>query len=99
MCCGSESQGGAEINAEFKGVHNGQLSAVFSKGAAKSETHIGTLEPASTCAAFPGKEVLLYTDDMVNDSSPIALSDEGISGTIEVETTKASSERVERGTP
>ena len=37
-------------------------------------------------------------DDMVNDSSPITLYDEGLSGTIEVETTKASSERVERGT-
>ena len=99
MCCGSESQGGAEVDAGSKGVHNGQVSAVSSKGAAKSETHIGTLEPASTCALFPGKEVLLYTDDMVNDSSPIALFDEGLSGTIEVETTKASSERVERGTP
>ena len=83
----------------FKGVHNGQVSAVPSNGAAKSETHIDTLEPASTCAAFPGKEVLLYTDDMVNDSFPITLSEENLSGTIEVETTKGSSERVERGTP
>ena len=33
---------------------------------------------------------------MVNDSSPITLSNEGMSGTIEVETTKASSERVDR---
>ena len=81
-----------------KGVHNGQISAVSSNGAEKSETHIDTLEPASTCAPFPGKKVLPYTDDMVNDSSPITLSDEGLSGTIEVETTKASSERVERGT-
>ena len=81
-----------------KGVHNGQFSAVSSNGAQKSETHIDTLEPASTCAPFPRKKVLPYTDDMVNDSSRITLSDECLSGTIEVETTKASSERVERGT-
>ena len=82
-----------------KGVHNGQVPAVSSNGAEKSETHIDTLEPASTGAPFPGKKVLPYTDDVVNDSSPITLSDEGFSGTIEVETTKASSERVHRGTP
>ena len=82
-----------------KGVHNGQVPAVSSNGAEKSETHIDTLEPASTGASFPGKKVLPYTDDVVNDSSPITLSDEGFSGTIEVETTKASSERVDRGTP
>ena len=35
----------------------------------------------------------------MNDSSPITLSDEGLSGTIEVEATKASSETVDRGTP
>ena len=35
----------------------------------------------------------------MHDSSPITLSNEGLSGTTEVETTKASSERVERGTP
>ena len=81
-----------------KGVLNGQVSAVSSNGAEKSETHIDTLEPTSTCAPFPGKKVLPYKDDMVNDSSFITLSDEGLSGTIEVETTKASSERVERGT-
>ena len=82
-----------------KGVHNGQVPAVSSNGAEKSEIHIDTLEPASTGAPFPGKKVLPYTDDVVNDSSPITLSDEGFSGTIEVETTKASSERVDRGTP
>ena len=82
-----------------KGVHNGQVPAVSSNGAEKLETHIDTLEPASTGASFPGKKVLPYTDDVVNDSSPITLSDEGFSGTIEVETTKASSERVDRGTP
>ena len=82
-----------------KGVHNGQISAVSSNGAEKSETHIDTLEPAPTGAPFPGKEVLPYTDDVVSDSYPITLSNEGLSGTNEVETTKASSERVERGTP
>ena len=82
-----------------KGIHNGQVSAVSSNGAEKSETCIDTLELASTGAPFLGKKVLPYTDDVVNDSSPITLSDEGFSGTIEVETTKASSERVDRGTP
>ena len=82
-----------------KGVHNGQVSAVSSNGAEKSETYIDTLEPASTGAPFPGKKVRPYTDDVVNDSSPITLSDEGLSDTIEVETTKASSKRVDRGTP
>ena len=48
---------------------------------------------------FPGKKVLPYPDDMVNDYSPITLSNEGLSGTNKVETTKASSERVDRGTP
>ena len=82
-----------------KCVHNGQVSAVYSNGAEKSETHIDTLEPASTGAPFPGKKVLPYTDDLVSDSSPITLSNEGLNGTNEVETTKASSERVDRGTP
>ena len=77
----------------------GSLRAVSSNGAEKSETHIDTLKPASTGAPFPGKKVLPYTGDVVNDSSPITVSDEGFSGTIEVETTKASSERVHRGTP
>ena len=40
-----------------------------------------------------------YTDEVVNDSSLITLSNEGSSGTTEMETTKASSERVDRGTP
>ena len=39
-----------------KGVHNGQVSAVSSNGAEKSETHIDTLKPASTGASFPGKK-------------------------------------------
>ena len=82
-----------------KGVHNGQISAVSSNGAEKSETRIDTLKPAATAAPFPGKKVLPYTDDVVNDSSPITISDKGLSGTIEVELTKASSERVDRGTP
>ena len=82
-----------------KGVHNGQVSAVSSNGAEKSEACIDNLEPASTGALFPGKKVLPYADDVVNDSSPITLSDDDLSGTIEVETTKASSERVDRGTP
>ena len=38
-----------------KSVHNGQVSTVYSNGAEKLETHIGTLEPASTGAPFPGK--------------------------------------------
>ena len=98
FCVVDLSLKGAKVDVGSKGAHNGQISAVSSNGAEKSETHIDTLEPASTCAPFPGKKVLPYTDDMVNDSSPITLSDEGLSGTIEVETTKASSERVERGT-
>ena len=81
MCCGSESQGGAEVDVGSKGIHNGQVSAVSSNGAEKSETCIDTLELASTGAPFPGKKVLPYTDDVVNDSSPITLSDEGLSGT------------------
>ena len=43
-----------------KGVHNGQVSAVSSNGAEKSETRIDTLKPASTAAPFPGKMVLPY---------------------------------------
>ena len=82
-----------------KGVHNRQVSAVSSNGAEKSETHIDTLEPASTGAPFPGKMVLLYTDNVVNDPSPITLSNEGLSATTDVEKTKASSERVGRRTP
>ena len=72
-----------------KGVHNGQVFAVSSNGAEKSETRIDTLEPASTGAPFPGKKVLPYIDDVVNDLSPITLSDESLSGTVEVEMTKA----------
>ena len=82
-----------------KCVHNGQVSAVYSNGAEKSETHIDTLEPASTGAPFPGKKVLTYTNNVVNDSFPITLSNEGLDGTNEVETTKALSKRVDRGTP
>ena len=65
-----------------KGIHNGQVSAVSSNGAEKSETCIDTLELTSTGAPFPGKKVLSYTDDVVNDSCPIILSDKGLSGTI-----------------
>ena len=50
-----------------KGVHNGQVSALSLNGAEKSETHIDTLQPASIGAPFPGKKVLPYTDDVVND--------------------------------
>ena len=99
LCCGSESQGGAEVDVGSKGVHNGQVSAVSSNGAEKSETHIDTLEPASTGASFPGKKILPYTDDVVNDFSPITLSNEGFSGTTKVQMTNAASERVDRGTP
>ena len=79
------------MNARSKGVHDGHASAVSSNDAEKSETYIDTLEPASTGGP--------YTDDVVNDSSPITLSNEGLTGTRELETTKASSERVDRGTP
>ena len=82
-----------------KGVHNGQVSAVFSNGAAKSETHINILEPSFTGAPFPGKKVCPYADNAVNNSSPVTISNEGLSNTSEMETTKASSERVDRGTP
>ena len=82
-----------------KGVHNGQVSAFSLNGTEKSETHIETLKSASTGAPFPGKKVLPYTDDVVNHSFTITLSNEGLSGTTEVQTTKASSERVDRGTP
>ena len=82
-----------------KGVHNEQVSAVSSNGAEKSETCIDIPEKASTGAPVPVKKILPYTDDVVNDSSHITLSDERLSGTIEDETTKASSERVEIGTP
>ena len=64
-----------------KSIHNGQASAVSSNGAEKSETCIDILELASAGALFPGKKVLPYTDDVVNDSSAITLSDEGLSGT------------------
>ena len=70
MCCGSESQGGAELDVGSKGVHNRQASAVSSNGAEKLEAHIDTVEPASTGAPFPGKKIFPYTDDVVNDSSP-----------------------------
>ena len=63
-----------------EGVHKGRVSAVSGNGAAKSGTHIDTLEPASTGAPFPGEKVLSYTDDVVNNSSPITLSNEGLSG-------------------
>ena len=99
MCFGSESQGGAEVDIGSMGVHNWQVSAVSSNSGEKSETHIDTPEPASSCAVFPGKKVLLDTDDVVNDSSTIAISNEDLSGTKKMETTKDSSERVGRGTP
>ena len=82
-----------------KCVHNGQISAVYSNDAEKSETYIDTLEAASTGAPFPGKKVLPQTDDVLNGPSTITLSNEGLDGTKEVETTKASSERVDSGTP
>ena len=99
FCVVDLSLKGAKVDVGSKCVHNGQISAVSSNGAEKSETRIDTLKPAATAAPFPGKMVLPYTDDVVNDSSPITISDKGLSGTIEVERTKASSERVDRGTP
>ena len=47
-----------------KGIHNGQVSAVSSNGAEKSETCIDTLELASTGASFSRKKVLPYTEDV-----------------------------------
>ena len=97
LCCGSESQGGAKVDAGSEGVQNEQVSAVSSNGAEKSKTCIDILEPVSIGASLPGEKVLPYTeDDVVNDSSPIILSNEGLSGKREVETTKASSKRVDR---
>ena len=89
----------ADLDVGSKGVHKGQISAISSYGAEKSETHIDTLEPASTGASFPGKKILPYTDDVMNDFSPITLSNEGFSGTTKVQMTNAASERVDRGTP
>ena len=51
-----------------KCFHNGQVSTAYSNDAEKSETNIGTLEPASTGVPFPGKKVLPYKDNVVNDS-------------------------------
>ena len=82
-----------------KGVHNGQVSAASSNGAEKSETHIDILEPSSTGAPFPGKKVRTYPDNVVNNSSLVTISNEGLSDTNEMETTKASSERVDREIP
>ena len=49
---------------------------------------------------FVRGKVLPYRDDVVNDPLPhITLSNESLSDTTEVETTKASSERVDRGIP
>ena len=82
------------MDAGSKCIHNGQVSAVYSNGAEKSGIHIDTLEPASTGTSFPRKKVLPYTNDVVNDSSPITLSNEGLDGTNEVETTHSTMERL-----
>ena len=82
-----------------KGVYNEQVSAFSLNGTEKSATHNETLKPASTGAPFFGKKVLSYTDDVVNHSFPITISNEDVSDTTKVETTKTSSERVDRGTP
>ena len=90
-------QGGGEVDVRSEGVQNEQVSCVSANAAEKLETRIETLELASTGAPLPRKTVLAYTeDDMVNDSSPIALSDKYLSSTERVETTKALSERVDR---
>ena len=94
------SQGGAEVDVGSEGVHKQQVFAVSANAAEKSEARIDTLEPASTGAPLPEKRILVYTDDgMVNDSSTIALFDEGLNGTTKVEATKASSKTVDRGPP
>ena len=99
LCCGSESQGGAEVDVGSKCVPNGQVSAVYSNDTEKSETHLTPWNQLLQLLPLLEKKVLPYTDDVMNDSSPITLSNEGLDGTNEVETIKASSERVDRGTP
>ena len=99
FCFADKSHRGTEVNVRSEGVHNEQVSAVSANGAEKAETRIGTLKAAFTGAPLPRKNVLPYTDDVVNDSSPITLSNEGLSGTAEVEMTNASSEMVSRGIP
>ena len=99
LCCGSESQGGAEVDVGSKCVHNGQVSAVYSNDTEKSETHLTPWNQLLQLLPLLEKKVLPYTDDVMNDSSPITLSNEGLDGTNKVETIKASSERVDRGTP
>ena len=74
FCVVDLSLKGAKVDVGSKGAHNGQISAVSSNGAEKSETHIDTLKRASTGAPFPRKKVLPYTDDVVHVSSPITLS-------------------------
>ena len=41
-------------------------------------------------------KVLSYTDDVVNDFSPITLSNDGLSDTAKMKTTMALTERVDR---
>ena len=74
------------MNVVSEGVHNEQSSAASVNGADKSEVRIDTLEPASTGSPLPGKKFLPYTDDAVNYSSLITLSNRSLSGTTEVKT-------------
>ena len=74
------------MNVVSEGVHNEQSSAASANGADKSEVRIDTLEPAFTGSPLPGKKFLPYTDDAVNDSSLITLSNKSLSGTTEVKT-------------
>ena len=60
LCCGSESQSGAELDVGYMGVHNEQVSAVSANGAEKSETRIETLEQTFTGASLNGKGSVLH---------------------------------------
>ena len=78
---------------------NVQVPAVSVNAAEKSETCVGPLESTSTDAPVPGERILEYAGGMVNDSSPITLSDESLSGTTKVETIETSSKKVDKGPP
>ena len=90
------SQCGVAVDVESEGVHNEQVFVVFANAAEESETRIDTLDLTSTGAPLPGKKILAYIED---DVCTDALSNEGLSDKTKVETTNASSERVDKGTP
>ena len=87
------------MDVRYMGVYNEQVSAVSANGAEKSESHIDIPEQAFTGASLNGKKLLSYTDDVVNDSSPINLSNQDLRDTTEIEMTINLSGRVDRRTP